>query len=62
LGVFLCMEYNRNRRFNFVGKGYHWSVVGTGKLTVIRIALLIPFAAGHKASVSDCNPNPVREP
>ena len=62
MGVFLCMEYNRNRRFNFVGKGYHWSVVGTGKLTVIRIALLIPFVAGHKASVSDCNPNPVREP
>jgi len=21
LGVFLCIEYNRNRRFNFVGKG-----------------------------------------
>src|SRR5438128_9378845 len=21
LGVFLCMEYNRNSRFNFVGKG-----------------------------------------
>src|SRR5438094_9094750 len=21
LGVFLCMEYNRNRRINFVGKG-----------------------------------------
>ena len=56
------MEYNRNRRFNVVGKEVPLVGVGIVELTVIRIALLIPFAAGHKASVSDCNPNPVREP
>jgi len=56
------MEYNRNRRFNFVGKGVPLVGVGIGTMTVIRIALLIPFAAGPKASVSSCNPSPVREP
>jgi len=48
LGVFLRMEYNRNRRFNFVGKGVPLVGVGIGTLTVIRIALLIPFAAGPR--------------
>ena len=42
------MEYNRNRRFNFVGKGVPLVGVGIGTLTVIRIALLIPFAAGPR--------------
>jgi len=54
------VEYNRNRRFNFVGKGVPLVGVGIGTLTVIRIALLIPFAAGPKVSVSDCNPSSVR--
>ncbi len=35
------MEYNRNRRFNFVVKGSHWSGIGVGNLTVT--------AAGSKA-------------
>src|SRR6266581_8780178 len=48
LGVFVRMEYNRNRRFNFVGKGVPLVGVGIGTLTVIRIALLIPFAAGPR--------------
>ncbi len=42
------MEYNRNRRFNFVGKGVPLVGVGIGTLTVIQIALLIPFAAGPR--------------
>ncbi len=33
------MEYNRNRRFNFVGKGSDWSGVGVGKLTVTWVVL-----------------------
>ncbi len=32
------MEYNRNSRFNFVGKGSDGSGVGVGKLTVTRVA------------------------
>src|SRR2546425_5845034 len=49
LGVFPRIEYNRNRRFNFVGKGYHWTAVGIVKLIVIRIALLVPSTDDPKA-------------
>ena len=52
LGVFPRIEYNRNRRFNFVGKEYHWTAVGIVKLIVIRIALLVPSTEDPKALVS----------
>src|SRR5438552_2345230 len=49
LGVFLCMEYNRNSRFNFVGKGIPLVGGGTVKLTV-RIGLLVPSTIASNRS------------
>src|SRR2546429_3812849 len=49
LGVFLRMEYNRNRRFNVVGKEVPLVGVGIVELTVIRIALMVPSKADPKA-------------
>src|SRR5439155_25882865 len=51
LGAFLRTEYNRNSRFNFVGKEHHWSAVSIVKLTVIRIALLVPPQPAPNAAV-----------
>src|SRR5205809_762123 len=48
LGVFLRMEYNRNRRFNVVGKEVPLVGVGIVELTVIRIALLVPSTADSR--------------
>src|SRR2546429_8908536 len=41
MGVFLRMEYNRNSRFNFLGKGEPPAGVGIGKLTPIREAQIV---------------------
>src|SRR2546429_9924746 len=57
LGVFLRMEYNRNRRFNFVGQGGPLVRVGIGHLTVIRISPLDPSTAAPRVWVSAC-PSP----
>ena len=63
LGVFLRMEYNRNRRFNFVGKGVPLVGVGIGTLTVIRIALLVPSTADPRLWFPACpSPDIVLEP
>src|SRR5207247_10065348 len=57
LGVFLRMEYNRNRRFNFVGKGVPLVGVGIGTLHDIRRALLVPSTADPRIWVPAC-PSP----
>jgi len=57
------MEYNRNRRFNFVGKGVPLVGVGIGTLTVIRIALLVPYTADPRPWFPACpSPDIVLEP
>ena len=43
------MEYNRNSRFNFVGKGIPLVGGGTVKLTV-RIGLLVPSTIASNRS------------
>src|SRR5207249_10343605 len=49
LGVFLCMEYNRNRRFNFVGKGVPLGGVRHMKADCYSYSSGVPSIAGPKA-------------